>query len=392
MASFFTLNTGSFISGTQQIGNLAITDDPSSYPGYTWWAGAEDTSRYVLANQVPSRPANALIPGATVDFRFLGSTDKSDASYLALINSVSGQTFTNVQDATNWANDNGYYSSKGSSNTMVTESLVLYVDAANASSYSGTGTTWYDLSGNGYNGTLVNGVTWSTGSGGTFLFTGSNLQYIDFGDPIETRITGSNFVTYQGWFKGNGCYNATALQDVNSTPIFSKYYASGSSPDLVAIGFFNDLVTRSGSHGDPNNNSGFVSYIYSSGSGNGASISGYETLPYGPFPNSVHTNTELYADQWYMVTFSILLGTDVALTASQYVNNQAFGTDNPAYPLIPTGSFVNDAPLYIGSIQPESGNEVYMYGECGAFWVYNKLLSQAEVTNNFNVTKARYGY
>ena len=118
MTTFFTLNTGSFISGTQQVGNLAITSDPASYPQFTWWAGAEDTSRYVLADQVPSRPANALIPGATVNFRFLGSTDKTNASYLALINGISGLTFTDVQDATNWANDNGYYSSQGSSSSV----------------------------------------------------------------------------------------------------------------------------------------------------------------------------------------------------------------------------------------------------------------------------------
>ena len=102
MASFFTFNTGSFIIGTQQIGNLAITNNPSAYPGYTWWAGAPDVTRYILARQVSSRPANTLIPGATVNFGFLGSTNKTDASYLALVNSISGQNFTVVQNATKW--------------------------------------------------------------------------------------------------------------------------------------------------------------------------------------------------------------------------------------------------------------------------------------------------
>ena len=382
MATFFTLNTGSFISGTQQVGNLAITSDPASYPQFTWWAGAEDTSRYVLADQVPSRPANALIPGATVNFRFLGSTDKTNASYLALINGISGLTFTDVQDATNWANDNGYYSSQGSSSAtdVITEGLVLKVDASNPSSYPGTGTTWFDLSGNDYDGTLVNGVTWN--ASGSFSFTGSSLQYVNFGDPIETRLTSSNFVTYQGWFKADGCWNNSSSVDLNSTPLFSKYDEFLDPSGNIAQGFFNDLSTRSGSHGDPATNSGLASYIHNSQSGeNGRYLLGYEE----------DTNTPLYAPQWYMVTLSILLGTDVALTASQYINNQNFGTNNVNSPYITTGSMVNDAPLVIGAV-PLYAQEVYMYGECGAFYVYNRQLSQAEITANFNATKTRYGY
>ena len=42
---------------------------------------------------------------------------------------------------------------------IVTDGLKLWLDASNPLSYPGTGTTWYDLSGNGNNGTMVNGVT-----------------------------------------------------------------------------------------------------------------------------------------------------------------------------------------------------------------------------------------
>ena len=45
---------------------------------------------------------------------------------------------------------------------IVTDGLVLMLDAGNDKSYPGTGTTWYDLSGNGNSGTLVNGVGYST--------------------------------------------------------------------------------------------------------------------------------------------------------------------------------------------------------------------------------------
>ena len=48
---------------------------------------------------------------------------------------------------------------------IVTSGLVLCLDAANPRSYSGTGTTWTDLSGNGYNFTLSNANVWTTYNG-----------------------------------------------------------------------------------------------------------------------------------------------------------------------------------------------------------------------------------
>jgi hypothetical protein len=59
-------------------------------------------------------------------------------------------------------------------NNIVTNGLVMYLDAANKISYPGTGTTWQDLSGNNNNGTLTNGPTFSTDGGGSIVFDGSN--------------------------------------------------------------------------------------------------------------------------------------------------------------------------------------------------------------------------
>lgn len=57
----------------------------------------------------------------------------------------------------------------------VRNGLVLELDAANTSSYSGFGNTWYDLTGNGYNYTLTNGPVFSSfGTTQNFFFDGSN--------------------------------------------------------------------------------------------------------------------------------------------------------------------------------------------------------------------------
>ena len=58
--------------------------------------------------------------------------------------------------------------------TVVTDGLVLALDAADRNSYPGSGTTWTDLSGNGNNGTLDNSVTYTSNNGGGLSFDGTD--------------------------------------------------------------------------------------------------------------------------------------------------------------------------------------------------------------------------
>ena len=68
---------------------------------------------------------------------------------------------------------------------IVTNGLVLALDAGNTKSYPGTGTPWYDKSGYGNNGALVNGPTFNSGNGGSIVFDGVNDNVI---------ISGANLV------------------------------------------------------------------------------------------------------------------------------------------------------------------------------------------------------
>jgi hypothetical protein len=65
--------------------------------------------------------------------------------------------------------------SSSSGPDIITNGLVLSLDAANRFSYPGSGTTWTDRSGNGNNGTLVSSPTFSGGNGGSLGFNGSNI-------------------------------------------------------------------------------------------------------------------------------------------------------------------------------------------------------------------------
>ena len=82
--------------------------------------------------------------------------------------------------------------------SVVTTGLQLYLDAGNASSYSGSGTAWNDLSGNSRNGTLTNGPTYSSADGGSIVFDGAD-DFVQCSGSLT--VTAATFVA---WIKRNG--------------------------------------------------------------------------------------------------------------------------------------------------------------------------------------------
>ena len=80
---------------------------------------------------------------------------------------------------------------------IVTDNLVLALDAANTKSYGGSGTTWSDLSGNGTDGT-ISGATHTSGTDGYFDFDGTD-------DYVDTTSGWTNFgtdpFTIEVWYK-----------------------------------------------------------------------------------------------------------------------------------------------------------------------------------------------
>jgi hypothetical protein len=81
---------------------------------------------------------------------------------------------------------------------LIQDGLVLCLDAANTKSYPGSGTSWVDLSGNGNNGTLTNGPTFSSANGGSIVFDGTN-DYVNI--PFSPQFPiGSSARTLCAWF------------------------------------------------------------------------------------------------------------------------------------------------------------------------------------------------
>jgi len=106
--------------------------------------------------------------------------------------------------------------------TVVENGLLVYLDAGNAASYPGSGTTWFNLVGGGSNATLTNGPNFTTADGGAIVFDGNN-DYV----ALPTINTNSDF-TLAFWttnINGGTLFSGTPeigyLQIRNGTDLLS---------------------------------------------------------------------------------------------------------------------------------------------------------------------------
>ena len=128
---------------------------------------------------------------------------------------------------------------------IVTNGLVLCLDAADRNSYPGSGMTWTDLSGNGNNGTLTNGPTYSSVNGGSIVFDGVD-DYVNFSftNPFaETVIVWAKSSTSTwnqfGWISSSRRQNGHIIHPETSefggNPKQVAFYMLSSSASATAI-------------------------------------------------------------------------------------------------------------------------------------------------------------
>lgn len=111
--------------------------------------------------------------GQTSNLSFYTAVD--DISLREYTNNVSGSGFTNATQCLNWyATQSNYVCVNKDYENIPTSGLSLCLDAGFTPSYPRTGTTWVDLSYNGYDGTLTNGPSFSGSNDGSIFFDGSN--------------------------------------------------------------------------------------------------------------------------------------------------------------------------------------------------------------------------
>jgi hypothetical protein len=284
-------------------------------------------------------------------------TAANDAALISLSNTIAGQTFATAAAALAWfATQADKMVFNADYPAIITDGLVLNLDAGFTPSYPTTGTTWYDVSSSGNNGTLTNGPAFNTGSGGSIEFDGTD-------DYVLTSLNAASFSSLNMslglWFNTNTIKN-------NTFALLAGARAGNDS--YQPLGFF--IETRNSWAGNYSSNPGIVA------------ISNYSRYAKSA-PNSIANNT------WYYV-----VQTATETETKLYINGSLVNTtteNTTLYTSIPyyfgIGSYGNFG-TYPGSTQ-YSGN--YSNQKITAAQIYNRSLSDAEVLQNYNATKSRFG-
>jgi len=232
---------------------------------------------------------------------------------------------------------------------IVTANLLIYVDASNASSYPGSGTTWTDLRAN-YNGTLTNGPTYSSADGGQIVFDGTD-DWVTFGNVSE-QAEASAF-SVQMWFRMEDASTNNRLwgrrRNSDNKIISGWVHGNGSLYFSNANNASNQLGFKSGL-GFTNNEWYNVAWVFD---GSGASDA---------------DRSKIYLDGVQQTGMTFNAG-GVPTTTFNFPSYDAF---------------------VIGADRTNYSNQ-RLEGGIGEFMEYTSAISAEDVLDNFNATKSRYG-
>ena len=216
---------------------------------------------------------------------------------------------------------------------IVTSNLYINLDAGQLSSYSGSGSTWTDISGNGYNGTLVNSPSYDSGNSGSIVFNGTNNSV-----NVSAPNPGSLPFSFEFWINPTNTTQKGTIGLYDSAPN-TAYVLRG----------YNSVPSESGVEWWNNNPS--------------LSTPGLATNTWAQVVIVYRFSTNRFIDYYRNGSF---VSTAMGSTTSAY-----------AWTNFKLGNLNGSTPFYSGKL--------------AKFAAYTKVLSAAEVLQNFNALKSRYG-
>ena len=221
---------------------------------------------------------------------------------------------------------------------IVEDGLVLAIDAGSARSYPGSGTAWNDLSSTASVYTLTNGPTFNSGNGGSFDFDGADDFAATSSAPIAASATAYSF-------------EAVFKADTNSAT--QVIWEQGTSTSVAGRRVCM-LLTNTGKGGFNGQNADF------------------------------HSSVDYSANVWYNWTITV----DTTLSSNKikiYVNGVLSAQGNP----------VGSGTLNAGADAARVGNKLSnstenFNGKIALVRAYNKVLTAAEIAQNYNAQKSRF--
>ena len=312
--------------------------------------------------------AVATVSGSVITFTGVGTanitaTQAADANYEGnavstlltvlgkdLVSKYGGISSTNVNYISANGNVGGalgldkYGKQEYVLDVIVSSGLVMHLNASNTVSYPGTGTNWTDLSGNGNHGTLQNGVAFTSVNNGAMVFDGVNDYFVT---NNNLDLSNTDKLTIQIILK-------TASSNTQMIMEHSVNWNSNNAFGIIS----NNLSDK----------------IQITDHNQGYNVS-----------NSVASIND---NNWHLFTAT----TDRSLNATD--QNLIYIDDNAANKVNVTnltndnsGNFASHK-LYLSS---RGGTAHYFNGAIAQVLIYNRVLTAAEIQENFNVVKLKYG-
>jgi hypothetical protein len=227
-------------------------------------------------------------------------------------------------------------------NTIVQQGLVLNLDAGNPYSYAGAGTTWYDVSGNSNSGTLTNGPTYNSDAGGNIVFDGSN-DYVSI--PSAASIKNTSTLSLEGWV-----FISSAMNYYGG--IIGKGISDSQEEYCLLVHSVNSKV-----------------YMDVGSSG-------------GPYTDATYSFS---LNTWYHI-----IGTHERTAGSSSIKIYINGSLLSSTTVNPTNT-VNDNATNVSIGSRFNGGTSVWNGKIATARIYTRTLSAAEVLQNYNATKGRFG-
>ena len=238
---------------------------------------------------------------------------------------------------------------------IIRDGLVLALDAASNNSYPGSGTTWTDLSGNNYSGSLINTPTFNSTNGGGIVFNGTT-QYGNL--PIASANISS------------------------STYIFNASFSSVTTSVRTLIGYGNTTAN-------------YGCWLRLASSGDGVPSAGNARLQIRVADTGVSVNNTIYgatniiANTNYNIVFVMLPssykiyinGVEDALSVFGGLNNGKW---------VGNGLTATNTGVAIATQFFTNTVQNYFAGTLYNVQVYNRALSAEEIAQNYNATKSRF--
>lgn len=207
----------------------------------------------------------------------------------------------------------------------------MCLDAANSKSYPGSGTSWFDISGNGHVGSMLNGVTFNSSNMGIFNFDGTN-DHIDMGN-IYDNLT--NF-TISVWVRNTNSSQGGML---------TKGLVNDSTEWGLSFGFSNPVLIVCRPRGTLQNL--FASWVP-------------------------------YTVGWHNIVYTV----NGSVNSFLYVDNELISSNTLSLSPGPT----------VGNLQvAKHGTQYHLGGSIAQVLLYNRAITSGEVAINFNAFRGRFG-